>query len=232
MKKFSFILFSFSLILSVASPAFAKMEKIPEASISMSKDEMKTMKEQRQEQRVEKKVGTLQERADREITRRIASLQKLLEKLNTLKRLSADQKASFTKQIQTEIDNLTALQAKIKANRDPATLKTDVQSIVTSYRIYALFMPKITILSTADRVDTIADQLSTLATKLQGRIDKAKSQGKDVTGLQADLSDMQKKIADAKTQEQNAVTSVTSLTPDGYPGNKTTLESARAMLQK
>ena len=226
-----------------ASTAFAQVPQVTEP-VGMVKDKNtmmikegmqgtpRSMKEMHQQAKMEKKVGTLQERANREITRRIASLKMLIGRLNNLKRISADQKATLVTQVQTEIDNLTALQAKIKADTDLETLKTDVQSIVTSYRIYALFMPKIAILAMAERLDAAVDQMTDLTTKLQTRIEAAKSAGKEVGALQSTVIAMQKKIADAKTQEQNAINVVLPLTPDGYPGNKSTLQDARKMLQK
>jgi len=243
MKKI-FILISPLLFVSLfTTTAFAQVPEISESPGTMMKDNgmmmqkekmqgtPSAMKEQRQEARMEKKMGTLQERADREITRRITSLKNLITRINSFKRISEEKKEALTMQVQTEIDSLTALQTKIKADTDPETLKTDVQSIVTSYRIYALFMPKIAILAMAERLDATADQMNTLATKLQTRIETAKAEGKEVGAMQSTLLAMQKKIADAKTQEQNAINAVIPLTPDGYPANKKTLQEARTMLQ-
>ena len=41
---------------------------------------------------------------------------------------------------------------------------------------------------------------------------------------------MKSQITDAKTQAQSALDAVTSLTPEGYPDNKTTLQNARQMV--
>ncbi|MCL4415638.1 MAG: hypothetical protein M1324_01560 [Patescibacteria group bacterium] len=177
------------------------------------------------------KVANLKQRADTEIERRLTSLQNLITKINNLKRISGDQKSSLTTQIQSQITELTNLRTKIDADSDLATLKTDVKSIVGSYRIYALFMPKVHILATADIILETSDKTSELTNKLQLRIDQAKTEGKDVIVIQASLADMQAKIADAKKQAQSAIDTVTPLTPDGFPGNKATLQNARKMLQ-
>ena len=171
------------------------------------------------------------ERADQEIDRRIAALNELITRISGMKKLSDANKSSFVNQVQSEITNLTNLKSKIDADTDPQTLKTDKQSIIQSYRIFALFIPKIRILAAADRMDVTADKLSDLAQKLQGRIAQAQSDGKDVSSLQTALGNMQNKIADAKTQYQNAKNLVISLTPDGYPGNKTSLQSAQSMIK-
>lgn len=173
----------------------------------------------------ENKVENLKQRADREIERRITSLNRLIDKINGLKKISDSQKAIFIKQIQDEITSLTNLKAKIDADTDLATLKTDVQSIVKSYRVYLLFIPKINVLVAADTLDTIADKLDALAAKLELRINTAGDV--DVTKLKTTLDDMKAKIADIRIQAQKARDAVTSLTPEGYPGNKGILQEGR-----
>lgn len=177
------------------------------------------------------RITNLKSRADAEIDRRITSLNKLLTRISGMKRLSSAQISAFTSEIQTEITNLTNLKAKIDADTDLATLQTDVKSIVLSYRVYALFMPQLHILAAADRILEYTDKFTAFATKLQSRITQAQSQGKDVSSLQAALTDMEAKIADAKTQANNAIAEVTPLTPDGYPGNKSTLLDARSKIK-
>lgn len=177
------------------------------------------------------KISNLQARANKEIDRRIDRLNKLITRINSIKRLTSDQKSSFVSQIQTEITNLKNLKTKIAGDTDLTTLKADVRSIVTSYRVYALFIPQISLLASADRTLDIVDKVSALAAKLQSRIQTAQNKGNNVSSLQSALSDMQSKISDAKKQATNAIDAVVPLTPSGYPGNKTTLQNARTMLK-
>ncbi|MGE5042361.1 MAG: hypothetical protein ACM3IJ_05680 [Candidatus Levyibacteriota bacterium] len=177
------------------------------------------------------KEQNLRNRADTEIQRRLTALNELLTRVNNLKHVSATNKTTYTTAIQTEVTNLTALKTKIDADTDAATLKTDVKSIVDSYRIFALFMPQIRLLSASDSITDITDNLTALTGKLQTRITTAQSAGQNVASLQTLLTDMQTKIADAKTQATTIATDVAPLTPAGYPGNKTTLEAARKTLQ-
>lgn len=174
----------------------------------------------------------LKEKAYKEIDRRIASLTKLIEKVKAVKRLSESQKTTMVGQIQTEITTLTALKTKISGDTDIATLRTDVQSIVKSYRIYVLYIPKMTIIAHADKIlNLIEGEIATLTTKLQARIDEAKSKGTDIISLTTLMSQRKTKIDEATAQATNAITKVTALTPEGWPGNKTELQAARDMLQ-
>lgn len=177
------------------------------------------------------KETNLRTRADTEIQRRLTALQELLTKIGMLKHVPDANKTTYITQIQTEIASLTTLKTKIDAETNAAALKTEVQSIVTSYRVFALFMPQIRLLTAADSVSTVTDNLTTITGKLQTRISTLKASGKDTTTQEALLSDMQAKITDAKTLATAIIAEVGPLTPEGYPGNKTTLEDARKKLQ-
>jgi hypothetical protein len=177
------------------------------------------------------KIQDLKKRADSEITRRINSLTELMSKINTLKKLSVTDKSSLVTKLQAEINNLNILKTKIDADTDLVMLKTDVSSIVQSYRVYLVFLPQTRILITADSMGTTADNLTTLSNKLQTLITGSGETGATLTNLQNLLTDMQAKIKDAQTQYQAADTEVLPLTPQGYPGNITSLKDARLKLK-
>jgi hypothetical protein len=125
-----------------------------------------------------------------------------------MKRVSDEQKATLSSQIKLEIDKLTALKASILAETDPTKLAGLKKSIVDSYRVYALFVPKITIIAHADQIIQTAD----------------------VMKLKATSTEAQTNIDSAKAKAESAITSVIDLLPSGYPANKATLESARTIL--
>ncbi len=169
--------------------------------------------------------------ADLEIARRITALQALLTRITAIKKLTTDQKNTFSTEVQAEITSLTTLKSKIDSDTDLQTLRTDKQSIITSYRVFALFMPQITILSALDRLSVVSDQLTSLASSLQTRIQEAQTSGKDVTVLKTTLTDMNSQITNAKTAYTAATTEVLPLTPEGYPGNRATLLDARTKVK-
>lgn len=217
---FTFLLFLLTLVVRV--PVYAQT-----VTISNVRPTSATRAADRQNQQ----LTGLKVRADQELNRRIAALNKLLVRLSEMKKLSPDQIATFKSQIQAEITSLTNLKAKTDADSDLPTLQADKKSIVASYRIFALFIPKMQLLAAADRMEIIADKLSDLATTLQSKIQQAQESGKDVTALQSSLSDMQAKLVDAKVQYNAVITEVTPLIPEGYPENKTILQDARLKLK-
>lgn len=172
-------------------------------------------------------------KADTEIGNRTDALQQLLTRVGQMKKVSSDFVQAITASVQAEISQLADLKTKIDADTDSATLKTDMQSITKSYRIYALILPQSRIAAMSDRVQTIVGMMQTESQKIAGRL--ATLPG-DTTSLQATLSDYNAKVADAATQAQNALSGTENLKPDNgdqtiFASNQTALKAARTALQ-
>jgi len=177
------------------------------------------------------RIENLKSRAAHEIDRRFAALNLVLTRISTFKHITDSDKASLTSSVKTEISNLKSLEAKIQADTDLATLKADVKSIVDSYRIFVLFIPKIHLLAASDRMLNTADEISSLSVKLQSKIQSAKAAGKDVASLEELLTDITSKVDDVKSLASKVQATVTPLSQDGYPGNRSTLLAGRDMLR-
>ena len=162
-------------------------------------------------------------KADTEITSRISALNSLETRINQMQKISANDKASLDTNLQAAVADMTNLKATIDADTVAATLKSDIQSITKSYRIYMLILPQGRIIAASDRIMTITGLLSDLSAKLQVRIAAAQAAGQNVTVLNASLSDMNAKTSDANVQAQAAISEVANLQPDN--GNTTTFTS-------
>ena len=185
----------------------------------------------------------LQKRAQTEITRRLDFLNDLVTRLNDFFGVkqgvliravingSSAEKAGLQSQIQTQIDGLNALQAKISGDTDNVILRADVKSIISNYYIFMFFRVKVNLLVAADKASATTDNLNLIYTKLQTRVSQAKTDGNDVTSLNAGFSDMNAKLTDANTQITAAQTVLTPLSAQGYPGNKTALAGARTKIE-
>lgn len=178
-------------------------------------------------------------RADQEITRRVDALNKLSARVNAMIRLSAENKASLANTIQSQITAMNNLRAQITADADAdatSSLKTDIQSIVKSYRVFMLIIPQGAIEAGADRVLNIAQAFTTFSGVLQTRIAAAQNAGSNMSASVTALADMNAKVADATTQANAAVSGIASLQPDNgnqtvKQANTTALKDARAKLQ-
>jgi hypothetical protein len=172
-------------------------------------------------------ISTVIARGDADIAARISALNALNTRVQAMTNVSATQKATLNSEIQTNISGLTGLQTKIDADTDVTAARADDKSIFTSYRIYALVIPQGWILASADRITGIAGLMSALSVKLQTRI-SAEPAGTNVTALTAAISDMNAKIADAKTQAAAAQARVSALVPD--QGNQAVITSNHSAL--
>jgi septal ring factor EnvC (AmiA/AmiB activator) len=168
----------------------------------------------------QQRVDNLKERANREVERRITTLNKLVSQISSIKKLTPDQKTAFSSEIQKNVSDLSSLKAKIGAETDLATVKSDVKSIVDSYKIFGVFMPKIHLLAAVNKTEQAQIKLSTIATRLETQISTLKTVGKDVAGMEADLAEMKAKLTDAKTKITALQAKIIAVTTDGYPGNK------------
>ena len=133
--------------------------------------------------------------ANTEIANRIKALNALETRVNAMQRLSSSEKASLSSQIQAQITAMTDLQSQIatdQSDNNTSSLKTDIQSIAKSYRIYMLIIPQGALAAAADRVLAIANAMTTLSATLQTRITQAQSAGADMSSSISALADLQK----------------------------------------
>jgi hypothetical protein len=178
------------------------------------------------------RIKTITTRADQEITRRLNALNALSTRVNAMVRLSLAEKSNLSTSIATQIAAMNSLQAQINTDatdNNTSSLKTDVQSITSSYRIFALVLPQGMIEAASDRVLTIVGIMTDLGTKFSARISAAQSAGNNVTAASATLVDFNAKVADADTQATAAAAEVASLVPDN--GNATIMASNTAALK-
>jgi hypothetical protein len=177
-------------------------------------------------------IANATQRADQEITRRIAALNALSTRVSAMVNLSSSDAANIQSQIQAQITLMNNLQTQIAADsaaNSTSSLKTDIASITSSYRIFALIIPQGEIAAAAGRITTVANMLTTISGKLQVRITAAQAAGTDVTTWNAALADMNTNIAHAQAEGQAALNLTSGLQPDN--GDKTVMQSNTAALQ-
>lgn len=227
-------IFKFILLIVFMSGFFAvSADLLAESEIATSSDltknsTVKTIK-------LAQKEESQKKNASKEVERRIEFLSKLTARIQEMKKLSETDKTSLINQINEQIASLQTLKTKIDSDTDPATLKADRQLMAKQYRIYMLFIPRLQILASADRIIEITDDISVLVTKIQDRLTQAALNGKDVTIMQTTLKNIQTKMADAKTQALSAQALVIQLVPDTgdaniAKSNQKALQEARAKL--
>lgn len=170
-------------------------------------------------------------RGDKEIDRRLKTLNTLSVKITGAKKLSSDNKTALSNEVKNEISNLTDLKKKLDADTDLATAQADAQNIFAGYRVYALIVPKVQLVKTADDQQVAEERLTNLAAKLQTRLDDAKKKGKDTTALQTALDDLTAKTASAQAISGSVESTVINLQPADYNSNHSILSGQRDKLK-
>lgn len=146
-------------------------------------------------QKQDQNLTNLKTRADKAIDQRITSLNNLLSRVQNAGRLDATEKSALSSDIQSDISGLTTLKAKIGADTDISTAREDAKKIVSDYRIYAMFMPRMRLLITIDNLQALAARLSSLMPKIQSLADNLKSQGKDTSKIQSLIDDINNQLS-------------------------------------
>lgn len=216
-----------SIIYTGVSLALFTLMTIPAYAQTASSSTAKT---ERVAQRLSQTMANQRDRAQQEITRRIDALNGLITRIQDMKNVSVASKASLNSQVQSIISNLNTLETKINTDTDEATLKADFKSVVDSYRIFMLVLPRTRIMASADRLTTINNSLNIVGTKLQTRINEAQTAGKDVTSLLTTLADYSSKVSDSLTQATAADAHIANLVPD--QGDKTIMDSNTTALKQ
>ena len=216
-----------AVILSIATVAFAQTGAAVTAGTSVSAGGTNISAN------MQLRITKGKSRADQEVQRRIDLLNALSAKVQTMGHISASEKSDISATVSSQIASLDTLKAKIDADGDITTLRSDIQSIVKAYRIFMLIIPRGRIDVAADRINTVASSMTTFAAALQTRISAATG---DTSALSASLSDMNAKVSAAQTQANASVSAVAALQPDNgdktvETSNAAALKNARANLQ-
>lgn len=176
-------------------------------------------------------LANLKSKGESEITRRITSLNSAESKISSTTKLSSSDQAYLENEVNNEISGLTTLKTTLSGETTLAAARSDVQSIFSDYRVYALLLPKIRIITAADSEQATSTKLTTLEGQLQTKINNAKSAGNDVTTLQTDLNTMQTDSSNAQSIAAALESSVLTLQPTNYDNDHTILSGDLSQLK-
>jgi len=177
------------------------------------------------------KLQLIINRGNNEISRRLTTLNGLSGKITSSTKLTADDQASLSGEVNDEISGLTALKTKLDADTTVADARVDAQSIITGYRVYVFVGPKVGLIKTADDQQIAESKLSALLPKLQSRVDAAKSAGKNVTSMQNGLNDMSTQINNAQAISAGVESSLLGLQPSDFNTDHAVLSGYRDKLK-
>lgn len=163
------------------------------------------------------------------ITQRTTALGKLKTKITGAKQLTDDQKTALTTMIDKNVTDLMTLSTTLAGETDIAKAKADVKSIYSTFRIYAVFIPKVSHLIGLYIQQAHANTLlNTTFPKLQTKLDAWKARGIDTTTFQSSLDTAKTTLITIQGQITNLMTKVTAVQPSDYPAtSKTTFSDVK-----
>ena len=182
-------------------------------------------------------VAQLKALGDCEINRRLVTIQTLQDHVSNPNGLTDGDRSALQGLLTADTTGLTGLKSKIDGETDVTTLRADIGTIVTGYRIYLLMVPMTAEVISADNETAAVGRLTTVAGKLQDRIDAASG---DIAQAQADLDNMTASLGQVNTSTLAEISSqLLTLTPAQYnagtggpalKADHTTLQGFRASL--
>lgn len=218
-----------SIGLGLTGISVALAQNTPPAGLPPSAGTDKTAKTaERKAEVLDKKMTQARDKADKEIDRRLASLTKLSGRLDQLRNISSADKASINTVINGLTASLSSLKNEIDLTSSSTVLKADLEAITQNYRVYALVMPQLMIVASADRILVMVNMMAQIGAKLETRL-AGETNNPDIASLQSTLADFKSKIIDAKSQAEAALSGVATLVPD--QGDKTKMEANTAALK-
>ncbi len=174
-----------------------------------------------------KKIQRAKTTADKILDQRIENLNKLKDRIAQFKNVNDNDKTSIYTVISNVISDLNSLRTAIENATSTDQVKQLREMVNNNYRVYALIMPQLSIIASADRIITTISMLSIVTSKIEIRIG-AIATGTDITSANLALANktlqnMKDKLIQAQTDAQSAVSLVAPLVPD--QGDKAVADS-------
>lgn len=234
MKKTIVSLVIASLIISMAGPALASNDNngIPSVPNVPSIESVAPQSENFSTSTINaSNLTALQARGKALISQRVRALNRLDHKLDKSKLADADKTPLIT-EVNSNSAALKTLGDKIAADTDAAVAKTDVTSIYTTYRIYAVFLPKVNGIVTSLQLQQHANLMSTTTVaKYDIKIAELKATGATTTEVEKLMVDAKAKIAEGLAKAKTAQTGFASLLPANYPATNDVIKTNAQLLK-
>ncbi|TXN29687.1 hypothetical protein [Lacisediminihabitans profunda] len=176
------------------------------------------------------RLSAIQASAAAKTSARIASLNSAIPRVTANRALSDAERSTILGTLNADLAAMKSLAAKIAADTDAATARTDYASIFTGYRVYAVALPQAHFAAAADALtDTVIPRLTAAESKLAAAL-AGKYASKSTPELQAKLADMTTQIAAATAAADGTAARALAVTPSDYNANHAVMAPIRASI--
>ncbi|MEO5949733.1 MAG: hypothetical protein ABIP74_04985 [Candidatus Saccharimonas sp.] len=170
-------------------------------------------------------------KGSQEIDRRVSALNAASTVIDKTEKLAAGDRQMLNAEVASSISGLSTLKTKLSAETTLGAARTDAQSILTGYRVYALLLPKVRLVKVADGQIALEAKFTALSAKFLERFAELKAAGRDTVSLEATLSTMNTKVTDAEAISTAIQAKVIALQPSDYNADHTILSGDRDQLK-
>lgn len=169
----------------------------------------------------------LQQKGGAAINARLTEIGKLTDAVNKSTDITASDKSTLLSELAADQSGLQALESKIQSDTTASQAYADDQTIVTGYRIYVLEAPKVYLVIAADTENSVEPKIAAVLPELQTLINNSNADPGHKQQAQSALNDCTAQLSVAESASSGVSGSVINLQASGYPGNESTIISAR-----
>jgi|GEM_PF-3040589 len=144
-------------------------------------------------------VSAVQNKAMKAIDGRVVALTTLSQRISGVQLVSDTEKIALHQEMAEQISSLQDLKSKISTEVSTQSLKSDVEKLTSTMRMYSLTIPKSALLVTIDRISVIAVDMQAMGLKLKSIIDSVSVSGVDVSQAQSTLLDYNASVTNAQS---------------------------------
>jgi hypothetical protein len=174
----------------------------------------------------------LQQRGASEIDRRLTSLDQMSARIDDAAVMTPAHRDALKSTLDADRTALNSLKTKLSAETDESAARTEVQSIFSQFRVYAVLVPKVHLVRSADAVSAAATQLQDAAAGLDTVTARLKAAGKDTTAAEASIAEVRRRSQTALDEVKGAADTALSLQAQGYPANTSQRDAAQQSIEK
>ena len=162
-------------------------------------------------------VGTVKERAQAAIDRRLATIERLKARVADHPHVTGEHRRELLAELDRSEAGLRALSVEIDQATTVPELRVLVPKIATDFRIYLVVVPKVNLALGSDSIVAGGARLNEVAETLQAWIDRAISKGADASEAIGHLADMNEEIRRALALGEPVAGAVLALSPADWP---------------
>ena len=172
-------------------------------------------------------LAAIQATAKLKTSARITALNTAIAKVTSATDITSSDRATILGTLNNDLAGMNTVEAKIAADTTAQTAATDLQTVFTTYRVYAVAIPQASYASGADRMTGTTIPNLTAAQKGLVVALKTVDASKSTAALQADLTDMQAQISAASGLLNGVAANALAVTPTAFNANHTVLQPER-----